>query len=383
LLPRTDRRTPPFDAVLKRGLERQRAPGGMHCPDDAILAAYCERSLAASENARWEGHFSNCARCQEILAAMARARTTVGVAPQRAQWRWQAYAAIAAGLAGVSIAVGLMVAGRHQGAPADLSLRNQLAATEQFAYKAPSAIAPASPQIALNEPPPPSQPETGARSEQEDVIAGHKLRAPMAGLGAFSLSGPPASRASRPAPSRNEPAQKLVPEAEPAPFGMPAPPPLAMKRRGVASFAANASAPAPASEAATGASAAPGSGMATGNGGAAMISITTADGVERWRLGAGGTIQHLGADGEWNRQKSGFGNDLTAGAAPSPDVCWAVGTGGIVLRTADGQHWHRLTSPTAENLVAVSAVNASSAVITTADRRRFATADGGRTWSPL
>ena len=114
-----------------------------------------------------------------------------------------------------------------------------------------------------------------------------------------------------------------------------------------------------------------------------MVSVGTADGVERWRLGAGGMIQHLGTDGHWYRQASGVSNNLTAGAAPSPEVCWAVGTDGTVLLTTDGAHWHRLSSPTAKNLLAVSAVDASSAVVTAADGRRFATADGGRNWRPM
>ncbi len=130
MLQRADQQRPPFDAVLKRGLERQRDPGGKDCPDEATFAAYCDRSLPPSESARWEGHFSNCARCQGILAAIARAQTAARVALPHTRWRrWQPYAALAAGVAGISIALNLMLTGRHQRVPAAFSVRNEIAAS--------------------------------------------------------------------------------------------------------------------------------------------------------------------------------------------------------------------------------------------------------------
>jgi photosystem II stability/assembly factor-like uncharacterized protein len=60
-----------------------------------------------------------------------------------------------------------------------------------------------------------------------------------------------------------------------------------------------------------------------------------------------------------------------------------VGAGGTVVLSTDGEHWQRLNSPTSANLAAVSAIDASSAVVTTADGRRFSTSDGGRTWRPM
>jgi len=41
------------------------------CPDAEIIAAYHEKSLAADENARWEGHFATCARCRKVLQVLA------------------------------------------------------------------------------------------------------------------------------------------------------------------------------------------------------------------------------------------------------------------------------------------------------------------------
>jgi photosystem II stability/assembly factor-like uncharacterized protein len=113
------------------------------------------------------------------------------------------------------------------------------------------------------------------------------------------------------------------------------------------------------------------------------VSIRTADGVERWRLGGSGMIQHLEPYGEWISQPSGVTANLTAGSAPSPSVCWAVGENGTVLRTIDGAHWQSVSSPTSADLAAVAARNADSAVLTTAGGERFTTSDGGRTWRAL
>jgi len=71
---------------------------------------------------------------------------------------------------------------------------------------------------------------------------------------------------------------------------------------------------------------------------------------------------------------------LTAGAAPSANVCWLVGRAGAVILSTDGRAWRRLTFPEQIDLTAVTAVDARTATVTTADGRRFETADGGRTW---
>jgi photosystem II stability/assembly factor-like uncharacterized protein len=105
-----------------------------------------------------------------------------------------------------------------------------------------------------------------------------------------------------------------------------------------------------------------------------MISVSTADNVERWRIGANGAIRRHEPDGSWQEQSSGVTSALSAAAAPSPTTCWIVGSGGTILRTTDGEHWQRVDSPTGQNLVGIFAADASNATIT---------ADAGHTWRPL
>jgi photosystem II stability/assembly factor-like uncharacterized protein len=111
-----------------------------------------------------------------------------------------------------------------------------------------------------------------------------------------------------------------------------------------------------------------------------MVSVSTADNIERWRLGPDGMIQHRDSNGLWQRQSSGVTGTLRAGAAPSPTTCWIAGTGGTILRTTDGEHWQKINSPTSSDLVAVFAVDVSTATVTTAGGKRYSTSDGGRTW---
>ncbi len=103
-----------------------------------------------------------------------------------------------------------------------------------------------------------------------------------------------------------------------------------------------------------------------------------------WRVGAAGKIEHTTDGGQtWQAQLSGTDADLTAGSAPSAKVCWVVGAAGTILRTIDGEHWQKIAPPETPapiGWVRVSATDAQNAVITSADGKRFATTDGGKTW---
>ena len=70
----------------------------------------------------------------------------------------------------------------------------------------------------------------------------------------------------------------------------------------------------------------------------------------------------------------------SAGVAPSRNVCWLVGANGVVLLTTDGQTWRRLAFPELTGLSAVTAADAISATVRTADGREFVTKDAGITW---
>jgi photosystem II stability/assembly factor-like uncharacterized protein len=102
----------------------------------------------------------------------------------------------------------------------------------------------------------------------------------------------------------------------------------------------------------------------------------------RWRLLRGGAVQRSADAGStWETQSTGVSETLTAGASPSPSVCWLVGPGGIVLLSTDGRSWKRVGFPEAVQLVAVRATDEQTATVTAVDGREFVTEDGGRTWT--
>jgi hypothetical protein len=385
-LQRSDSQRRPFDSILKRGLDVRRDSGGDNCPDEATLAAYCDGSLPAPESARWEEHFSNCARCQGTLAAIARARSAQDIAPARkAGRRWDLYAAaLAAAVVGISVAAGLIRNSRSPLSPALHlhRLTESARARNEPQFKAPEAGA----QIALNEAanrearatsesnvapaPPASTAKEFSPSDMERLAPGRDVRTMRRGVGLPSKSAAQApagigSFANGSAESAARPAPQFA-ERE-----------LAMPSASVAGAAGGIAAsravvPAPAGAPVLGRMAA-----------LEMIPVRTADNVERWRLGANGMIQHLEPDGSWQQQTSGVTSALRAGAAPSPSTCWIVGSNGTILRTVDGEHWQTIASPTSVDLVAVTAIDASKATVTATGGNRFATADGGRTWRPL
>jgi photosystem II stability/assembly factor-like uncharacterized protein len=82
----------------------------------------------------------------------------------------------------------------------------------------------------------------------------------------------------------------------------------------------------------------------------------------------------------WQLQQTGATETLTAGASPSPSVCWLVGPRGTVLISTDGRSWRRTAFPEATPLISVSATDDKIATVTTADGRKFSTTDGGITW---
>ena len=133
----------PAADLLRRSLASAAGAPGSEidaCPDPEILAAYSERSLDADETARYEMHFSQCARCRDQLAALVRAGEFTGAIeekrPGRAwiwDWRWLALPVTAA-----LVLAAVLVARRPTNHPADRSL---------VAMNQPAAPPAASPEI--------------------------------------------------------------------------------------------------------------------------------------------------------------------------------------------------------------------------------------------
>jgi Photosynthesis system II assembly factor YCF48 len=112
--------------------------------------------------------------------------------------------------------------------------------------------------------------------------------------------------------------------------------------------------------------------------------IQTPDVGVQYRIAGAGVVERSDDGGAtWQGQRVMAKAEILAGAAPSVNVCWLVGRGGIVLMTNDGKNWKKVPSATTLDLVSVTASDAMFATITAADGRKFSTRNGGMTWEIL
>src|SRR4051812_12371225 len=84
----TKDRDTPVDELLAATLRARGgvAPAGA-CLDAETLAAWADGALDAGQRAQAEAHAADCARCQELLAALVR---TLPPAPVKSPWRMPA-----------------------------------------------------------------------------------------------------------------------------------------------------------------------------------------------------------------------------------------------------------------------------------------------------
>jgi hypothetical protein len=205
-----------------------------------------------------------------------------------------------------------------------------------------------------------------ADSLQQKIIPNASLAARENRPSAISPA-PPLAEKAQPEAAGAAPAAALQSEAKTAPAAPPPSPQPAARARSLQGFAAfKAAEP-------------------------AFVQATAPYGSTVWRFGKGGTIERSGDSGEtWVSQTSPIQEDWLAGVAVSDTACWAAGKNGSIARTTDGERWERVAPPAmaadanakVPNWTAITARDAQSATITASDGRKFATADGGKTWQP-
>lgn len=334
---------PDRDASIDRLMRR---PGGTaeipeaspQCLDADTLAAWVEGSLSATEAAAAEAHASSCARCQATVAALVRVLPEPMI-PQpwwRRRWVMAALVPAAAG----TVALAIWVKSPEPTRTETARVETQTAAAPLEARREAPAASEISPRRSADAAPPPA-----ALDRADAPRAPAKEALPEQGLLLRD---------------QDKKAQALQKSEAKTDALAAAPPPMRGQAAGLnetvarSQFRANA------------------------------VDITSPDAANRWRLGAGGSIQRsIDGGATWEALTSGATQDLLAGAAVSPTVCWVTGRGGTVLLSTDGRTWRLLPFPEPVDLVAIQARDALTATVTTGDGRTFRTADGGRTWTAL
>ncbi len=433
-----------LEKLLPRTLRATFKPAGAECPEAHLSAAYAERALSASEAARWEEHFSACARCQEVLAVFARSEEAFAAerelrvaaaasipaaavaAPARSEpaqevapkpwrlldWRWLVPAVAAAAAVAVWIAV-RPVPPRSTGIEIT---RNDKAISPA---STPAQITPSAPAPSSEAAVPKKEKTVGAKSHVDRLLtksvggAGltardERAKSPerAAKLAAATPATPPPAaqpeegRAAAESLARAEEANRVArnePKQKPAQ--------VQDKLAGVSGQVQSMNELAVTTGAAKNAddqkktpSAAAGSAQGALTykrqregtppiayqqvaPGPRIVLVATQDRSVMWRVGAAGLIEHSSDGGlTWQAQASNVDAELLAGSAPTEKICWVVGRAGTILRTTDGEHWEKIAPPAPLDYVGVTASDALRAVVIAEGGKRFRTADGGRAW---
>ena len=417
--------------LLRRTLASS-AAAAEPCPEPEILAVYSERALGADETARYELHFSQCARCRDQLARIIRAAAPTHPFSRRHRWVWPWTWFVLTPVTAALLFAAALLLRRPVSKPASeqglvaMQTPNQpprvdepgpqdrVQETEQ-----PPSVKPASPpgpsrmrsatgSIRRAAPDykgaivsPPRRPAVAPAPRDKELNDSYATDLPLQSRNYTALK-----KSEKPAPQapavqtpgggvqsgdieqpRGQP-QRVTVEAQAATVtsAEPTQHPLADNSAGNAGGSAAEATPKkarPMFMAAGGA--AVGNQMITVEAPldhSARMLVPSPDPQVLWRISSGRYVEmSVDAGTTWRTQWTSPTAHVVAGSAPSIDTCWLVGRGGIVLLTTDANKWRTLTPPADADFGSVAAVDASSATVTATDGRQFKTSDGGKHWS--
>ena len=349
-----------LEQALKHELKGVGTPPAGACLDAETLGAWTDGGLDPAAMAACEAHVATCARCQALVGTLARGTAgtlgtvgtqgTAGTQGTLSLWKWW-LAPIAAGVTAVTL---WMVVPEQAQRATEPPLLSRVA--EEGRARVAEDKAPAAPL------------EEKAKAAPVDQLAGQY--APERDTNTLAAGA---------RDDRSQYQQKAQERKEEAPLRQ------VRENAALADAAAPAAAPSPAAPpppAAAVALEAPQVGALQKSArAAAIIEIATLDPSVGWRI-AGDRIEHSVDGGKtWIVSRQNSSDGLTAGSAPSNEVCWFVGRAGRVLRTTNGGATFTdvsLAEPI--DLSSVAALDAANAMVYSTEGRRFRTTDGGRTW---
>ena len=333
------------------------------CLDSETLAAWADGGLSGPAREAAQSHVADCARCQALVGTLARINTVIPPAQsEQAARGWLRWIAPLAATAAALAAVALWVA-----VPRDAGAPRQAKEEARAPVAGPSVSGTMVGRVAEQTAEGRGANESRSQAEPSAAVGGVAgingvTGAARADVAADNQLGAQAPELRKDA-DRLEAAIAQQPLRSNAPAAAPPPvaPPAALLRDNAAASAR------PTFRAAD----------------AAGVEIVSPDPAVRWRI-AGSTIERSTNGGStWQEVATGFTGQLTAGAAPSPSVCWLVGRGGFMLLatvTTSGVSWRRVAFPEPTDLSAVRATDARTVSVTSVDGRTFSTTDGGATW---
>lgn len=368
------------------------------CLDGEAFAAWMDGALSGKALADAETHAASCARCQALLASLAK---TMPSADARAWWpvlsaKWLVPVAAVATALLVWVSVEQSpepapkpvssVAAPVEGTPAPAAAPAEPVIPEQNAQSQDARLRGAADASKTNKETVKRRPGAASASGQlaEEKVASQTQRLDALDKTADAIVRQSGARSESPKDAAQPVASATPPVASPPPPpAAPAPPPQSRATVPVPPVAESVTIIPEASK--------PAGGLGGGAAFAAVPDIRSPQSDYRWRIVPPSGIQRSVDGGvTWSVVDPFLAKDalaressqivLTSGSSPARDVCWIVGRAGIVLLTVDGATWQRRPIPEPADLSAVRAVDARTATVTTLDGRQFATSDGGATW---
>jgi Putative zinc-finger len=342
-----------LEQALKQELGAAGTPDRDACVDAETLGAWADGGLDGAQMAAVELHVSSCARCQAIAGATARSAPLPAgteAAGTFFLWRWW-LAPLVASAAAVTLWV--VVPGQRNVAVPPPSVPAPAAATDAFKQSQPKDQAANDASAAK-----PAEPGDAPAARAQRATPPQQARADRREQG-FSDKKEESQSAKKDAGAPKLAQEKPV-TAEAAPAAPAAPPP---------SPPASASAPALRDL------------QKSARVQAAPVEIVSTDPSRRWRIVDGAIERSEDGGASWAVAiRPPAGDSITGGTAPARSICWLIGSSGLVMVTSDGITFARVPLPERVDLTAVTATDARTAIVTTADGRRFRTDDAGRTW---
>jgi hypothetical protein len=388
----------PVDRLLSRSLRERRGETAEVCPDADRLAAWAEGVLDAKEAMAVEAHASSCARCAQILSAVAASDPGPSKDARPGFWAWRAWRWA------VPMVTAVVVMGLWFGSTRPEVTRST--APQQADYAGPaSAAAPdrerasrdeaiAAPEakgVPVNLPPP-----TVARQPAAPPAAARQGTGSPTAAVAAAPPGPPPSAAA-PEFSPTPPALARVEERQAKVEQAPTPPARADgadAREVAAGASARAPAAAPAAtrpevadadrsrqqESPRDAAGARAESAASAFRVAAPAPLVRSpDPNTQWRVRGTAIERTTDAGATWRAEYTSA-SAIVGGVAVSPEVAWFFGRGGLVLRRTPAG-WLVSRLPGDAEIATISATSATEAVVTlAAGGRQLRTTDGGNTW---
>jgi hypothetical protein len=322
-----------LEPLLRQSLRAQPGEATPACLDAETIGAFVDGGLSKLEMTSARNHLADCARCQSLLAAMARIEPPAEAAkPHARSWlTWAIPLTAAAAVVGIYIAIP-----KQPGTPAASPVSDT------------AAVAPTAPNAAP--PPSPASPTLSAQSESKQSL---RQDAPQA-------AAPEALRKNS-IELRRE-AEAFKGDTQTANAAPPASAPRALRDSAPERLAAAKTEAVALDQ--------------------IRPIVASPDSLVWWRPSGSNVERSIDGGQEWQLQITGASAPLTSGSAVSATIVWFVGQRGLVLLSTDGQTWRRLTFPETADLTRVRARDANSANVTTSDGRTFSTTDAGANWVP-